>query len=230
MNLIQWLLADDAIDEGHTADAHLAAEKARIRGLCEDAHLIQNVAFTDFLVAETKGRVAAVQDAIRGLDAKASTQLAFLATIMGALAIFGPKDNTHGALTPWLYVALGFTVCAFAFNIAVLVPYTIDAPSLEEYTDTASLTSPERSACFKAEYAARTLIYARRLARPNTRKGRWLAVGTAGLMFALASLLLNLMTEEAAHSPSYRTACAISKSALRCVTVMANGRSQRPNQ
>lgn len=200
MNLIQWLRADDAIDDAHTSDQHLQEEKLRLRNLCQNFGLQQNGALVDFLVTETKGRVTAVQDAMKGLETKAAAQIAVLATIMGALAIFGPAGSNRDGPTLWIYGALFFTALAFAFDIAVLAPYGSQAPSLEEYATDDSLTAPQSAACLKAEYAVRTLIYARRLARPNTRKGRWLSLSMIALMLALSLLIINYITQQSSTS------------------------------
>jgi hypothetical protein len=112
------------------------------------------------------------------------------------LAIFGPKGAAYSELGPWVYAAIPFIVVSFVLNIMVLAPETTNSPASEGYTSEATLKEPDAANAMKIEYAIRMLVYARQLSRPNVRKSRWLALGTAGLVCALVLVTVSYLSNE----------------------------------
>jgi hypothetical protein len=198
---IRWLLAKDV--------AYLPEhELTRLKDTVSREFAKSNYPSTEstqrsnFLIEESKARVAEMFDGMNTMDTKAGVQLAALAALLSVVALFGPKDNTFIARI-LLALALAPLVIAILLDIIVLLPMIADAPDLRMYAAVEDFQNHGDLPRIKAEYAVRNVVYSHRLDRSSARKTRCLRCATLFLGAASVTVLAYLFVVHAKPTAYY---------------------------
>lgn len=156
--------------------------------------------------------------AIGTIETKAAAQIGFSLTLFGAVTFFGEHEIGRMWSDPKWGLALVLLAVTLLLNLWVLMPRSKVSPDIYRYVSDEWIARGVKTTAIKADYVARRIVYAKRLAILVERIAYMLKWGFYVLIIAFIALMY------ASLSPSpdrhAKTDCRIVDSSLKCDTQM----------